>query len=95
MKKFYKPFKFCSKRFGVVVLLGGVLAVQDFTFEYGVMGPRKRVFNDEWMKKYFAEYHKLHMGVDAVVPGMGYPDTGAGFFSKKLSYKDWYTFNCA
>jgi len=59
------------------------------------MGPRKRVFNDDWMVKNFKEYHKMHMGVDAVVPKMGYPDTGAGFFSKKLAYKDWYTFNCA
>jgi hypothetical protein len=53
IKNMYKPFKFCSKRFGLVILLGGALAVQDFTFEYGVMGPRKRVFNDEWMKKNF------------------------------------------
>jgi len=37
----------------------------------------------------------MQMGVDAVVPKMGYPDTGAGFYSKKLAYKDWYTFNCA
>eukprot|EP00349_Pseudokeronopsis_sp_Brazil_P009045 CAMPEP_0202973006 /NCGR_PEP_ID=MMETSP1396-20130829/45108_1 /ASSEMBLY_ACC=CAM_ASM_000872 /TAXON_ID= /ORGANISM="Pseudokeronopsis sp., Strain Brazil" /LENGTH=88 /DNA_ID=CAMNT_0049704319 /DNA_START=97 /DNA_END=359 /DNA_ORIENTATION=+ len=26
---------------------------------------------------------------------MGYPDTGAGAYSRKLPYKDWFTFNCA
>jgi hypothetical protein len=27
IKNMYKPFKFCSKRFGLVILLGGALAV--------------------------------------------------------------------
>ena len=26
---------------------------------------------------------------------MGYPDSGSGFYSKKLPYKDWFQFNCA
>ena len=95
IKNSYKPFKFCSRRFGFVVLVGSALALQDFTFEYGVMGPRKRVFSDDYMKRNFGEYHKMHMGVDTEFPRIGYPDTGAGFYSKKLSYKDWYTFNCA
>lgn len=37
----------------------------------------------------------MYMGADTVAPGLGYPDTGAGYYSKKLDYKDWYTFNCA
>ena len=35
------------------------------------------------------------MGKDAVVPGLGYPDMGAGHFSRKLPYGDWFRFNCA
>lgn len=26
-------------------------------------------------------------------PDQGYPDTGSGLYSKKLSYKDWFEFN--
>ena len=35
------------------------------------------------------------MGKDALVPAFGYPDTGAGKYSKLLPYGDWYRFNCA
>lgn len=76
------------------VLLGGLLSFQDFTFEYGVMGPRKRVFTEEYMAT-FDNYHKTYMGRDAPVPKMGYPDSGAGYYSRQLPYKDWYQFNCA
>ena len=26
---------------------------------------------------------------------MGYPDTGAGYYARRLSYKAWFEFNCA
>jgi hypothetical protein len=57
------------------------------------MIPRKRVFNDEVMEK-FAETHKFHLGSNAVTPKMGYPDNGAGYYSKRIPYKDWSEFNC-
>ena len=90
----YRPFKFCSRKYGAVLFLGGLLAIQDFTFEYSVMRPRKRVFNEEVMKKNFESNHKFNLGHNAVVPALGYPDMGAGYFSKRLPYKDWYEFNC-
>lgn len=52
-KSYFKSHRLCSKRFGLVVLLGGVLAIQDFVGEYGVMGPRKAYFTEEWMKENF------------------------------------------
>ena len=58
------------------------------------MRPRKRVFNEEVMKKNFESNHKFNLGHNAVVPALGYPDMGAGYFSKRLPYKDWYEFNC-
>ena len=47
------------------------------------------------MEKNFSDQIKRDFGPDAKIPGMGYPDMGAGIFSRKLSYKDWFEFNCA
>ena len=88
-----RHFRFCSKRFGTVVVLGGLLALQDYSFGIRSMMVRKRVFNDEFMKKHFEAAHQVNLGSDAPVPWMGYPDNGSGIFSKKLSYKDWFEFN--
>jgi len=52
-RSYFKSHRLCSKRFGLVVLLGGLLATQDIVSEYGVMGPRKKYFTDEWMKENF------------------------------------------
>ena len=35
------------------------------------------------------------MGKDSPAPTLGYPDTGAGLYSRMLPYKDWFEFNCA
>ena len=59
------------------------------------MGPRKRVFSDEVMTRLFKETHEFTMGRDSVLPKMGYPDMGAGYFARRLPYKDWFEFNCA
>lgn len=58
------------------------------------MVPRKRVFNEDVMKSKFEGVHKSTLGRDAIVPAFGYPDMGAGYFSKRIAYKDWYEFNC-
>lgn len=94
-KRFYNPTKVCLKRYSAVLLIGGALVWQDMGFEYGHMGPRMRIFSNEWMESNFGEFHKMHMGRDAPTPTAGYPDTGAGWYSKRLDYKDWYEFNCA
>jgi hypothetical protein len=35
------------------------------------------------------------MGRDTPTPKLGYPDMGAGVFSKQLGYKEWFDFNVA
>ena len=45
------------------------------------------------MKEKFGKTHANEM--KAEIPANGYPDMGSGLYSKELSYKDWYTFNCA
>ncbi|KRX05346.1 hypothetical protein PPERSA_00647 [Pseudocohnilembus persalinus] len=57
------------------------------------MKTRQRVFNKEFMEKNFEEIHKKEIGQDEKIPSLGYPDMGNGFYSQKLSYKDWYDFN--
>ena len=60
------------------------------------MPVRKKVFNDEFTKAKIAGMHKLEMGKDAEIPpAFGYPDMGAGRYSKLLPYADWFRFNCA
>ena len=39
--------------------------------------------------------HQTHLGQSTPVPMMGYPDCGAGLYSRKLGYKEWFIFNCA
>jgi hypothetical protein len=59
------------------------------------MSTRRKVFTKEFMETKFGEYHKTYMGIDAVTPGFGYPDGGAGPYARALPYKDWFMFNCA
>lgn len=88
-----RPIKFCSKRYGYVLLAGSLLAFQDFSFAYQGMSHRFKAFTEEFMVKNFDQYHKLTVDRDAPIPKAGYPDVGAGHFARALSYKDWYKFN--
>jgi len=88
-----KPFAFCSRRFGYVLLAGGVLALQDIAFNIDVTTARRRVFSDEWMEENVGPMHKMYVAKDSPTPKLGYPDMGNGFYAKKLSYKNWYEFN--
>ena len=54
-------------------------------------GIRYKVFNEEFMKQFDAE-HQEAFGPDTKAPKGGHPDDGNGFYSQKLSYKDWYDF---
>ena len=55
-------------------------------------GVRYKVFNEEFMKQ-FNEEHQAAFGTDA--PKGGHPDDGNGYYSQKLSDKDWYDFQNA
>lgn len=45
------------------------------------------------MKENFGKLH--NQDFKSEIKAQGYPDMGSGVYSQKLSYKDWYTFNCA
>ena len=51
---------------------------------------RRKTFSAEFMSQ-FDDHHLNHFGSKA--PIGGYPDDGNGYYSRKLSYKDWYVFN--
>ena len=89
----FPSIKFCSRRFGYVLAVGGLLAFQDFTFAYQSMFKRKEAFTDEYLEKNFLDYHRLTVDKDAPIPKMGYPDMGAGLYSRSLPYKRWYEMN--
>ena len=52
-------------------------------------GVRYRVFSAEFMEQ-FDQEHMEAFGTKA--PKGGHPDDGNGYYSQKLSYKDWYEF---
>lgn len=45
------------------------------------------------MEQNFGEEHKQAIGTD--IGKEGYPDMGSGWYSRKLSYKQWFDFNNA
>ena len=63
-----------------------------FSIYYFAMASRLRVFR----RKFLRQFDKLHAenvpGYEAC-PEYGYPDCGAGWFSKQLPYKDWVEIN--
>ena len=56
---------------------------------------RYQIFNEEFMSKNFKEEHVKAFPNDLKAPKGGYPDNGNGYYSEKLSYKDWFEFNLA
>lgn len=55
---------------------------------------RIQVFNKEFMQQFERE-HREAFPEDEAAPPIGFPDMGNGYFSKHLSYADWYKFNNA
>mmetsp|Transcript_5909 Transcript_5909/g.4217 ORF Transcript_5909/g.4217 Transcript_5909/m.4217 type:complete len:156 (+) Transcript_5909:248-715(+) len=59
------------------------------------MVQRFKTFTKEFTEKEDLDrWHKLHLGQDSPLPAYGYPDMGAGHYSRKLPYKEWFEFNC-
>ena len=56
------------------------------------MAARIKVFTKEFMAQ-FAENHASAFPKRPVPPNWGYPDTGNGYYGKKLAYKDWFVMN--
>ena len=76
------------------VLAAGLgITIHAFTQASSVSSERKRVFPKAFLEKEFGALHREQIGED--IPEGGYPDTGSGVYSQKLTYKDWYAFNIA
>ena len=61
------------------------------------MAARKRysIFTKDFLEKNFGEEHRKAFPGDTAVPKGGFPDNGSGYYSRKLSYKEWFEFNLA
>ena len=77
-----------------ILLCVTILAIECIIVGYfAVIPARARIFNIQYMSNFFDD-HK-NMSDDAVptcMPG-GFPDSGNGFYSDKLEYKQWYELN--
>ena len=82
-----------TKHYGGVLITTGLLAWQQYYHGFGIVVPlRKKIFNSNFMK----EFKEMHQSVFKTDPSpMGYPDSGAGRYSRALGYEEWYKFNCA
>ena len=91
---FYKRFN--AKRFGNVIVVAALLGLQSYVHAFAnSQRVRHQVFSDEWVMANLEPYHKSNMEQEVEYPYMGYPDSGAGWYARRLPYKDWFAFNCA
>ena len=81
------------------VLLGLMVVVLTYTFIVFKFAMRSRtmVFRRAFMNRFDEEHKNAKIeGQEGVekAPECGYPDSGNGYFSKKLTYKQWHHMNC-
>ena len=76
------------------VLIGlGALAIQYIFTQYiFTMRARISVFRRGFMRQ-FDDIHAKAFPGKTKAPEFGYPDTGCGYYSKKLPYADWLKMN--
>ena len=65
-----------------------------FTMYFVTMRARISIYTREFMSQ-FDDEHKQAFPGQETAPQYGYPDTGNGYYSKKLSYADWFKMNNA
>ena len=73
------------KGFNKVLLVLAGMNVQMAIAGIGVSKCRGKIFNQEFMEQQFGEVHQKELGYK--IGKGGYPDTGSGVYSQKLSYK--------
>ena len=78
-----------------VLLVMSAISLQCFLIPFVfTVRVRSQVFNKEFMSKFEKEHAEAFPG-DDVTKSIGFPDMGSGYYSKQLSYKDWFRFNNA
>ena len=72
----------CACIMGLSVILMGFIFAS---------GARSKVFTEDFMNENFGVEHKTLTGND--IGKGGYPDTGSGYYSRKLNYEQWLIMN--
>lgn len=78
--------------FGYTIFTAVAIILHYTILGFWTVKERRKVFKMDFLLKHHKESHKA-AGIK--IPAMGYPDYGCGIYSKSLSYKDWFNFNCA
>ena len=71
-----------------VLLIAGSISFECLLVGFVGSGDRRNTYSNEFMDQFKDEH-------GSKPPGGGYPDHGNGYYSRQLSYKDWYEFNLA
>ena len=77
-----------------LILAMAIIMQYVFTMYFVTMRMRIKTFTREFMSQ-FDDEHRAAFPGQSQAPKNGYPDTGNGYFSKKLSYSAWFNFNNA
>ena len=82
--------------YGYVLLMAMWIAFQCYLTGFVVV-EKKRIetYTDEYLVKHYLEDHMKAFPKDKRIPKLGYPDMGNGWYSTKLTYKQWFEFNLA
>lgn len=83
-----QPF---SNDFGYVMIVGALIAIEVCIFARIFGGMSRKVYTKEFMTTNFGQLHRDTFGEEIGLSG--HPDTGSGFYSQKLGYKEWFEFN--
>ena len=59
-------------------------------FHMGGLGRKDCYQKDDFVERNFGEEHRKAFGPDSKPSKQGYPDTGNGLYSKKLTYFGWH-----
>jgi uncharacterized membrane protein YecN with MAPEG domain len=85
---------FLPDTYGYVLIVAALIALELLLIGFIVAGgARGKYFTKEFMERHFGEAHREATGQE--IDKGGSPDMGSGFYSQRLSYKEWYEFNNA
>ena len=80
------------EHYSYVLAVVSAIAFHCLLVGFGAGAKRRSLFYKELMTEHFEKQHNKEC--KQAYPKGGYPDHGNGLYSDKLSYKDWYNFNC-
>ena len=76
-----------------ILLCVSILSIECILVQYFALLPlRASIFNGNYMYQFSKDHEKMN-DEDAVLRPGGFPDSGNGFYSDKLEYKQWYELN--